>query len=796
MKKRYLLLSLLLFPSLLASCSGNTTSSSSSSSSVSTSSSSVRPSTSSNSTSSYSSTSSSTLNSSSSSSSSSTTDVDYGTVSIESIDLALNDTFEIKPVFSNSSLGEKLSYTYDETAIKIENDVISVLKVGEMVEITASSIHFETKFYVNTLQEYGKLTINNVYATLGNYPLSDFVLKYENEKHIEKLTYKYNSKALEIDEENHLVTPLKAGMYDVEATSAHYSAKFKVIAYEVDENSFEYKDNGYLSYAKQLAKKYKNDDTTYFVGDSYFDARNFWTGYATQFPEYNIEAFGISSTTTQDWETYYETVFGDHSPKNIAIHLGTNNVYDDKASINQTINNTQRLLRRFHESYPSTNLYYFGITQRAYQNNGEWDIVDAVNAEMEKWAGDRDWITYVDSTSKFDRHDPSMYKDNTHPKNEYYQIFVDELLNAGCEIGESTKKSLEDFDVSLEDTVLQSRALFDNGTVLSRNFVLEGEWDIKELGNNPHIEICFNEDAQKRFLFWGGHGGDVSSFDVATFGYVRGTSSYKFDSKLNVKFKLVVTDDNAYLYIDGTLRAVAIDLPDVTDLIPIKFGGENIAVSWKNLTVANKATDEGAYNNAISLVKGDIDFYKSTCVVDSKRQGKIEDITKEKYDAVGSSTTIINGDGNILNRNFVLEGKWIITAHNPNAHIEIRFNEGYDTRFLLWDNKQNGVLYPATFNHTPSTSTSYNLVEPMEFSFKLVVLDSSAYLYINNELKIVGTNIAAQSGKIGTLFGSEGMEMTWSEMKAVTKDGDETSFNDEITKVQSDIDTYKSNLAL
>lgn len=35
---------------------------------------------------------------------------------------------------------------------------------------------------------------------------------------------------------------------------------------------------------------------------------------------------------------------------------------------------------------------------------------------MEKWAGDRDWITYVDSTSKFDRHDPSMYKDNTHPK--------------------------------------------------------------------------------------------------------------------------------------------------------------------------------------------------------------------------------------------------------------------------------------------------------------------------------------------------------------------------------------------
>lgn len=84
----------------------------------------------------------------------------------------------------------------------------------------------------------------------------------------------------------------------------------------------------------------------------------------------------------------------------------------------------------------------------------------------------------------------------------------------------------------------------------------------------------------------------------------------------------------------------------------------------------------------------------------------------------------------------------------------------------------------------------------MEFSFKLVVLDSSAYLYINNELKIVGTNIAAQSGKIGTLFGSEGMEMTWSEMKAVTKDGDETSFNDEITKVQSDIDTYKSNLAL
>ena len=81
-------------------------------------------------------------------------------------------------------------------------------------------------------------------------------------------------------------------------------------------------------------------------------------------------------------------------------------------------------------------------------------------------------------------------------------------------------------------------------------------------------------------------------------------------------------------------------------------------------------------------------------------------------------------------------------------------------------------------------------------SKNMILVNKDNGLYINNELKIVGTNIAAQSGKIGTLFGSEGMEMTWSEMKAVTKDGDETSFNDEITKVQSDIDTYKSNLAL
>ena len=180
-------------------------------------------------------------------------------------------------------------------------------------------------------------------------------------------------------------------------------------------------------------------------------------------------------------------------------------------------------------------------------------------------------------------------------------------------------------------------------------------------------------------------------------------------------------------------------MPDVTDLIPIKFGGENIAVSWKNLTVANKATDEGAYNNAISLVKGDIDFYKSTCVVDSKRQGKIEDITKEKYDAVGSSTTIINGDGNILNRNFVLEGKWIITAHNPNAHIEIRFNEGYDTRFLLWDNKQNGVLYPATFNHTPSTSTSSGTLNFIAFSMHCFNI-SSTFLHSSSLHSIINSS--------------------------------------------------------
>ena len=73
---------------------------------------------------------------------------------------------------------------------------------------------------------------------------------------------------------------------------------------------------------------------------------------------------GISSATTFDWEMIAADVFEDIAPKNIVMHLGTNNIYDDGKTVTETVADLQRLFTMLHGYYPETSIYYFGISLR------------------------------------------------------------------------------------------------------------------------------------------------------------------------------------------------------------------------------------------------------------------------------------------------------------------------------------------------------------------------------------------------------------------------------------------------
>ncbi len=171
-------------------------------------------------------------------------------------------------------------------------------------------------------------------------------------------------------------------------------------------------------------------NTTLFIGDSFMD-NHFIGEYMRSFAQgKDVLHAGISSTTSYHWEAAYSTVIGT-APKNIVMHVGTNNFYDVHDLTSDTQDSLTRLFMLMHSKYPSSNIYWFNITQRSdtsYAQN-----VSETNVYMAEWCAKYDWITCVDTCSKVTT---AMLGDGVHPTTENYKVFTDALVEAGCEITE------------------------------------------------------------------------------------------------------------------------------------------------------------------------------------------------------------------------------------------------------------------------------------------------------------------------------------------------------------------------
>ncbi len=179
-----------------------------------------------------------------------------------------------------------------------------------------------------------------------------------------------------------------------------------------------------------MEKKGVANSTTVFIGDSYFDTV-FWSNFYTDaYPYDDALALGICSTTSYDWEQWATEWLANISPKNIVMHIGTNNVYDDGDDVDEAIKALQRMFILIHSKHPATKIYWFGITQRGYDTEKQ-DIVSQVNSTMKIWCDEREYITYIDTPSIITR---DMLKDDVHPHPSEYRVFVNELAKTDIEI--------------------------------------------------------------------------------------------------------------------------------------------------------------------------------------------------------------------------------------------------------------------------------------------------------------------------------------------------------------------------
>ncbi|MBQ2987383.1 MAG: family 43 glycosylhydrolase [Tyzzerella sp.] len=197
---------------------------------------------------------------------------------------------------------------------------------------------------------------------------------------------------------------------------------------------------GITRYAEKIAdrksqweEKGTDGKTTLFIGDSFFDT-DFWTDFYTNYyAGKDALLLGIGGTTTYDWETWATEWLKDIQPKNIVMHMGTNNIYDDGDDAECTVLALQKMFGVIHKNVPNTPIYWFGISYRSY---GEAKIAKAkeINAQMKTWCEGQEYITYIDTPDKLAA---DMLSDGTHPKVESYYVFADALKETNIEIEDS-----------------------------------------------------------------------------------------------------------------------------------------------------------------------------------------------------------------------------------------------------------------------------------------------------------------------------------------------------------------------
>lgn len=469
---------------------------------------------------------------------------------------------------------------------------------------TSSSSTSKTTISENI--DYGTLTIPDMKIYM-NYPGVPATPVFSNEQFKDlEITYSINNENA-VKYENGVFVPLKAGYkVIVTATTEHHSTTFKITTAEFD---FEAQVSAHERNWKQEGSL---TGSTLFVGDSFFDT-GFWSSFYNTYGKYNARTHGISATTTTDWEVFADRIVYPVQPKNIVMHCGTNNLFDDLKTSEQTIEETTRLLSKFHEKMPETQMYYFGIEPRTgairgLNFNDSIQRIHDTNAGIIKFCEENAWVTYLDSPSLCYNDDGSVksefFRDGCHPKLENYSYYVNLLNEAGLELDANPNitRDITDISTELGQTVGASKSIQYLGTPLVREFALKGKIDIEDRSNNSHIEIRFGE-VNDRFLFWdSGSNGKYQMGFACNGAYTnaapaRSVYTHTKGETLTLDFELVVSSNNAYLYVNNTLELIYLNLPEYPAVL---FGSEATKAKFYDMEAKTKVDDLSDYNEVIA----------------------------------------------------------------------------------------------------------------------------------------------------------------------------------------------------
>ena len=143
-----------------------------------------------------------------------------------------------------------------------------------------------------------------------------------------------------------------------------------------------------------------------FLGSSIF---RLWTQLGEQMAPLPVFNHAFGGAVTQDIQDRIEQLVLPYRPRIVVYYCGSNDVNAGE-SAQAIIGRTKQFLRFVNERLPDTFVYYTSI-QKAPDKRSRWDVVDAVNREMESYSRQSRHLGFIDLNPVLFDHQGNLRED-------------------------------------------------------------------------------------------------------------------------------------------------------------------------------------------------------------------------------------------------------------------------------------------------------------------------------------------------------------------------------------------------
>ena len=319
-------------------------------------------------------------------------------------------------------------------------------------------------------------------------------------------------------------------------------------------------------FAEYTARPFETDQMTFFVGDSFFDLKWFFTDFYTRFAGKNAACLGVGSTKTWQWYWVGQKLYR-YQPENIVAHIGTNDLHAAGATVESVYESIVKMFSVWHENMPETNIYWFTVEPRLNENANRANI-SRFNSQVSAWAADKDWLTVIDSFTPFaeniDNASGNLYKDSVHVKcPEGYDKMMELALAAGLEISNNDLHNIEFAEQSFSTDKNAPHRQFIGETTGA--FVYETTIQIEDCKNLfDHIAFDTVGSGDDRLMLWNseydGKFRFEGYFEDTDYKWINhGRATHCAQKGDTVKVAILRTEKHLYLFVNDALECVLLN---------------------------------------------------------------------------------------------------------------------------------------------------------------------------------------------------------------------------------------------